>query len=141
MTVEVREVTDYAPCIALRRTVFCEEQGYGLEEEPDALDPQARHLLGLVDGVPMGAARLLSAGDVGKIGRVCVLPAARGTGLGARLMEVAVAKLAEDPALARAYLSAQTQALGFYERAGFVAEGPEYLDGAVPHRDMWRPLR
>jgi predicted GNAT family N-acyltransferase len=37
-------------------------------------------------------------------------------------------------------LSAQTHALAFYERAGFVAEGPEYLDCDIPHRLMRRTL-
>ncbi|MEI4484677.1 GNAT family N-acetyltransferase [Frigidibacter sp. MR17.14] len=141
MRVEIVEAPDFAPCAALRRRVFMDEQGFTEAEEFDALDADAIHLLGLVDGVPMGTARLLRAGDVGKIGRVCVLPEARGTGLGARLIEASLARLAKDPALSRAYLSAQTQAIGFYERAGFAAEGPEYLDGTVPHRDMWRALR
>jgi predicted GNAT family N-acyltransferase len=33
-------------------------------------------------------------------------------------------------------LSAQTHALGFYEKFGFVAEGQVYLDCDIPHRDM-----
>mgnify|MGYP002653135186 CR=1 FL=1 len=31
---------------------------------------------------------------------------------------------------------AQTHALGFYERLGFVAFGPVYDDAGIPHRDM-----
>jgi hypothetical protein len=37
-------------------------------------------------------------------------------------------------------LHAQTHALGFYERLGYVVEGPEYLDGGIPHRTMTRSL-
>ena len=32
--------------------------------------------------------------------------------------------------------SAQTHALGFYEKFGFVAFGDEYLDVGIPHRSM-----
>jgi len=139
--VEVGVTEDLAACLALRRTVFIEEQGVPEADELDDLDGQAVHLLALVGGVPMGSARLLRAGETGKIGRVCVLASARGTGLGVALMEKALAVLAEDPALRRAKLSSQTHALGFYERLGFVAEGAEYLDAGIPHRDMVRPLR
>ena len=31
---------------------------------------------------------------------------------------------------------AQTHALGFYERLGFVAFGDEFDDAGIPHRDM-----
>ena len=141
MRVEVGVTEDLAACLALRRTVFIEEQGVPEADELDDLDGQAVHLLALVGGVPMGSARLLRAGETGKIGRVCVLASARGTGLGVALMEKALAVLAEDPALRRAKLSSQTHALGFYERLGFVAEGAEYLDAGIPHRDMVRPLR
>lgn len=141
MTVEVRVTEDLATCRALRRTVFIEEQGVPEADELDDLDGQAVHLLALVGGVPMGSARLLRKGETGKIGRVCVLAAARGTGLGVALMEKALAVLAADPALLVAKLSSQTQAMGFYARLGFVAEGAEYLDAGIPHRDMVRPLR
>jgi ElaA protein len=73
---------------------------------------------------------------VGKIGRVCVLKAARGTGLGAALMRAAVAQFRSLPGITKVKLGAQTHALGFYERLGFVAEGPEYMDAGIPHRDM-----
>jgi predicted GNAT family N-acyltransferase len=38
-------------------------------------------------------------------------------------------------------LSAQTHAIGFYEKFGFVVEGGEYLDCNIPHRDMRKFLR
>lgn len=141
MSVEVRVTKDLATCLALRRTVFIEEQGVPEADELDDLDGQAVHLLAFVDGVPMGSARLLRKGETGKIGRVCVLASARGTGLGVALMEKALAVLAADPGLRWAKLSSQTHALGFYERLGFVAEGAEYLDAGIPHRDMVRSLR
>ena len=37
-------------------------------------------------------------------------------------------------------LSAQTQALGFYERLGYTAYGPEFDDAGLPHRWMTRVL-
>ncbi|MFY9494463.1 MAG: GNAT family N-acetyltransferase, partial [Limnochordia bacterium] len=33
-------------------------------------------------------------------------------------------------------VDAQLQAIPFYSRLGFVAEGDEFLDGGIPHRRM-----
>ncbi|MBL4915793.1 GNAT family N-acetyltransferase [Szabonella alba] len=127
---------DIAACRALRRIVFIEEQGVSEADEIDDLDDEAIHLLALQDGRPVGSARLLIRGETGKIGRVCVLRAARGTGLGAALIRAAIAEFRALPGIKRAKLGAQTHALGFYEGLGFAAEGPVYDDAGIPHRDM-----
>ena len=101
----------------------------------DGRDGEAVHLLATRDGAPVGTARLLITGGKGKIGRVCVLREARGTGLGAALIAAALESLRKR-GCATAVLGAQTHALGFYERLGFAAFGPEYLDAGIPHRDM-----
>lgn len=128
--------TDIAACRALRRTVFIEEQGVPEADEIDDLDGEAIHLLAEVEGRPVGSARLLVRGETGKIGRVCVLAEQRGTGLGAALIRAAVAELRRIPGVRQARLGAQTHALGFYEKLGFTALGPEYIDAGIPHRDM-----
>lgn len=136
----IQVVTDYAPCIALRRAVFMDEQGISEAEEMDDLDDSAIHLLATVDGRPAGTARLLINGETGKIGRICVLKDQRGTGLGAKLVVAAMDHLRTIPSVTRAKLSAQDHAIGFYERLGFVAEGPFYDDAGIPHKDMVRQL-
>ena len=133
-------VTDYAPCIALRRAVFIVEQGISEAEEMDDLDDTAIHLLARVDGVPAGTARLLVNGEIGKIGRICVLQEHRGTGLGARIVEAAIDHLRTMPGVTKAKLGAQDHAIGFYEKLGFVGYGPFYDDAGIPHRDMIRDL-
>lgn len=127
---------DIALCQRLRRIVFIEEQGVSEADEVDGLDATAIHLLAQRDGMPVGTARLLVSGETGKIGRVCVLPAARGTGLGAALVRAAVEEFRAMPGITRIKLGAQTHALGFYAALGFVATGPEYMDAGIPHRDM-----
>ncbi|WP_210530046.1 GNAT family N-acetyltransferase [Rubellimicrobium arenae] len=139
MRIEVTRTTDLETCQRLRRTVFIEEQAVPEDLEVDGLDPDAIHLLAWGDGHPLGTARLLVKGDTGKIGRVCVLPEARGLGLGAALIRAAVEELGAL-GLARAKLGSQTHAIPFYERLGFVAEGPVYDDAGIPHRDMVRTL-
>lgn len=138
--ISIAPTRDIATCRALRRRVFIEEQGVSEADELDDLDDQAIHLLATKDGTPLGSARLLVLGETGKIGRVCVLPQARGTGLGAALMRAAIAEFRRIPGVARVKLGAQTHALGFYERLGFQATGPEFMDAGIPHRDMVLPL-
>lgn len=133
-------VTDDLPtCQALRRAVFIIEQNVPEELELDGMDEAATHLLATVDGHPAGTARLMIKGDTGKIGRVCVLAAHRGTGLGEQLIAAALDHF-RSLGLPRAYLSSQTHAIPFYERLGFAAEGPDYDDAGIPHRDMYRAL-
>ena len=133
-------VADYAPCIALRRAVFIVEQGISEAEEMDDLDDTAIHLLARVDGAPAGTARLLVNGEIGKIGRICVLQEHRGTGLGAQIVMAAIDHLRTMPGVTKAKLGAQDHAIGFYEKLGFVGYGPFYDDAGIPHRDMIRDL-
>lgn len=136
MTPTITLTDDIATCRALRRIVFIEEQGVSEADEVDDLDGEAEHLLASLAGEPVGSARLLTLGDTGKIGRVCVLADRRGTGLGAALVRAAVARFRATPGITRVKLGAQTHALGFYEALGFTAIGPEYDDAGIPHRDM-----
>lgn len=136
MTLTIGVTTDIAACRALRRTVFIEEQGVSEADEVDDLDGQAIHILATQDGVPVGSARLLTYGNTGKVGRVCVLARARGTGLGAALMQAAVAQFRTMPGITAVKLGAQLHALAFYERLGFTPYGEVFLDAGIAHRDM-----
>ncbi len=138
--IEIGETRDIATCRALRRTVFIEEQGVSEADEVDDKDDEAIHLLAWLNGRPVGSARLLVLGDTGKIGRVCVLADQRGTGLGAALMRAAVERFRQVPGVKTVKRGAQTHALGFYERLGFTAHGPEFDDAGIPHREMVLPL-
>lgn len=140
MTPEISATQDLAMCHRLRRIVFIEEQGIPEPDEWDDLDGQAIHLLATLDGVAVGTARLLKSNDTGKIGRICVLKSARGTGLGAALVSAGIDQLAKDPALSRVQLSAQVHATGFYQKLGFSICSGEYDDAGIPHQDMERAL-
>jgi predicted GNAT family N-acyltransferase len=132
----IEETTELDTCRVLRRTVFIEEQNVPEAEEWDGLDAEAIHLLAWDGERPVGTARILEKGHIGKIGRVCVLSDARGTGLGAAQIRAALAILRDRPGITQAKLGAQTHAIGFYEKLGFAAQGPIYDDAGIPHRDM-----
>ncbi|MFF1446891.1 GNAT family N-acetyltransferase [Streptomyces sp. NPDC058274] len=143
------DTTDREACFAVRKEVFVVEQSVPEDLEYDAYDADALHVLALrADGTPLGTGRLLHGeaavartGDplVGSLGRLAVTREARGLGVG-----VALVRAIEDAARARGLvavdLHAQTHALGFYERLGYVAYGPEFPDAGIPHRSMRRAL-
>lgn len=138
MSVIISLTDDIVACHALRRAVFIDEQGVSEAEEIDDLDDACLHLLALDGDAPVGTARVNIQGGLAKIGRVCVVKSHRGTGLGAALIQKAL-EVSRGKA-ARAKLGAQTHALGFYEKLGFVATGPIFDDAGIPHRDMVRDL-
>ncbi len=135
-TLKIEVTQDIPTCQALRRVVFIDEQGVSEADEVDGLDGRAIHLLAWDGECPVGTARLLVKGAVGKIGRVCVLPEARGLGLGAALIRSALEELGRIPGVSEAYLGSQSHATGFYEKLGFQVEGEEFLDAGIPHRHM-----
>ena len=135
---------DREACFAVRKEVFVAEQGVPEDIEYDAHDADAVHVLAVrADGVPLGTGRLLHGaaaaakngdGDpsVGSLGRLAVTAAARGLGVGGAG--------GGGGGGAAVDLHAQTHALGFYERLGYQAYGPEFPDAGIPHRAMRRSL-
>ena len=97
-------------------------------------DAACLHAIARSEGRPVGTGRLLPDGH---IGRMAVLKAWRGQGVGAAMLTVLIdaARARGDRAVA---LSAQTHALGFYRRFGFINEGPEYIEAGIPHQAMRR---
>ncbi|MFI9647504.1 GNAT family N-acetyltransferase [Streptomyces sp. NPDC052040] len=141
---------DREACFAVREEVFVREQGVPEDIEYDAHDAGADHVLAVrEDGVPLGTGRLLygeaaagrTGGDpsVGSLGRLAVTREARGLGVGAALVR-AIEDAARARGLTAVDLHAQTRALGFYERLGYTAYGPEFPDAGIPHRAMRRPV-
>ena len=132
---------DLRTCLRLRWTVFVEEQGVRPSEEVDAHDgdPAAVHALALLDGVPCGAARFIfAAPGVAKIQRMAVIDDVRKRGVGRALLAFLEEEARRQGAL-RLTLWAQTHARGFYQRAGYAAEGPEFDDAGLPHVSMSKP--
>ncbi len=123
---------DQATLKAIRFEVFVEEQKVPAEEEIDAHDPVSIHAIVWTNGMAAGCGRLLPDGH---IGRMAVRKPYRGLGVGALVLQHLIDR-ARQRGDHEVVLSAQTHAMGFYEKFEFVAEGGEYLDCNIPHRDM-----
>jgi predicted GNAT family N-acyltransferase len=117
----------------IRTTVFVDEQRVPVDMEIDEWDERSVHAVAFDrSGAAVGTGRLLPDGH---IGRMAVLAAARGAGVGSALLG-ALMDEARRRGHRRTVLSAQTHAVGFYGRHGYVAFGSEYMDAGIPHVDM-----
>lgn len=121
----------------LRQAVFEAEQGVPMAMGGDASDADALHVVAYNRfGLPVGTGRLRQeAPGCARIGRVAVHAALRGSGVGATLMRtlVAEARARGDREVA---LAAQTSALRFYERLGYVPRGPAFEEAGRGHQEM-----
>ena len=118
---------------AVRRAVFVEEQQVPEELEWDDADERAYHVLATAaDGASIGTGRLKLDGH---IGRMAVLRTWRGQGVGGKILATLLS-LAQKEGCGTARLHAQTHAIGFYEKFGFVAAGAEFDEAGIPHRLM-----
>lgn len=121
---------------AIRQAVFIEEQRVPEELEWDETDHVAEHFLVRDDKhSPLATARLYPTGTGdGAIGRMAVVKAARGQGVGRELLRhMMKAGAAQYEHLV---LSAQESAIPFYQRLGFFVCSDSYQDAGIPHRDM-----
>jgi predicted GNAT family N-acyltransferase len=121
----------------VRCEVFIKEQKIPRSIEFDGLDATALHWLALSgDGDPIGTVRLLSTGQ---IGRLAVLNAFRGIGVGSRLVQHAVAA-ALAHGWQEVWLNAQYARREFYGSLGFIVISDVFEEAGIPHQRMLRRL-
>lgn len=130
----------YEDALNIRYKVFVKEQHVPVEVETDELEDKSHHLVLYENQKPVGTARIYHRGDgIYKIQRVAVLKEARKQGIGARLIKECELQIKKLQGI-QITLGAQLQALPFYENLGYTAEGPEFMDAGIPHREMTKNL-
>ena len=121
---------------SVRRKVFVDEQGVPLNLELDELDETADHFIVYTAEIPIGAGRIRESNTgIGKVERVCVLPEYRGKHIGVLVMQ-ALEDHATKKGFEKVVLNAQSHAVPFYEKIGYVITSPEFMDADIPHRAM-----
>ena len=105
-------------------------------DEWDGMEDVSTHFLAnRIDGTPVGCARLMPDGQ---IGRLAVLQADRGQGIGRQLME-AVIEFGQREGIAPLHLHAQLHAIDLYESLGFTITGDIFWDAGIEHVPMTLP--
>ena len=110
------------------------------ELERDGLDENALHLVAVdPSGAVVATCRLVRRGRTMALQRMAVDRAARGRGLGARLLDAAHEEAAAAGA-GEVELHAQVAVRDFYARAGYATEGPEFEEAGIAHVVMRRAV-
>jgi len=116
-----------------REEVFIKEQAVPVQEEWDEYDAVSCYVIAVDEsGLPLGTGRLSPAG---KVGRLAVLREHRRRGIGSAMLK-ALLEMAKAEGHHTVFLHAQCQALDFYAKQGFTAQGPEFMEAGIAHRKM-----
>ncbi|EEY92841.1 GNAT family N-acetyltransferase [Acinetobacter junii] len=116
----------------IRKQVFIIEQNIPEEEEWDDQDMISDHFVVYDQNQPIATARLLQNNSVG---RVAVLKAYRGQGIG-RMIMLEIIRQAHQQDRKFLHLSSQVHAISFYEKLGFSIQGDAYDECGIPHIKM-----
>ncbi len=118
--------------LRLRSEVFVVEQGcVFLDLDGRDTEPGAIHLWIERDGRMVGYARILPRAAATEVGRIVTPAGVRGTGIGARLMREAMARI-EGPIV----LKAQARLSRWYEHFGYRIAGAPFVEDGIPHVPM-----
>jgi predicted GNAT family N-acyltransferase len=130
-----------AEAVAIRRSVFIQEQGVPEPDELDGKDGDRTHFLARdAAGRAIGCACLRPYGAQHKVERVAVLSELRGMGLGRDLMS-AVEAHAREIGAGELVLHAQASVVAFYEKLGWTPSGPRFLEAGIEHQKMGKHLK
>lgn len=127
-----------AAAAAIRYDVFMEEQGF--QNEFDAIDDRARHLVLFIEDEAVGTCRFYEENGVIYIGRVCVRKNHRGKSFGSAMLS-AVEKIVCAEGGGTTTLHAQVQAQPFYEKLGYTAYGAIDQEEGCPHIWMRKVIK
>ena len=120
----------------IRTQVFICEQCITEADEWDDQDLISQHFVIYDQDQPIATARLLENNSVG---RVDVLKAYRGQGLGQMIM-LEIIGYAQKQRRSVLTLSSQVHAISFYEKLGFTVQGNSYDECGIPHIEMTMSL-
>jgi predicted GNAT family N-acyltransferase len=128
---------DRLAAYCIRSIVFMGEQACPFREEFDGLDADCIHVLGVLDGEPVAAARIRDVDGWAKLERIAVVPRLRGRGAGHALVEFLL-RTAREAGFRRFKMHAQVHLEAFYAQHGFVRDGGFFQEAGIDHVKMVR---
>lgn len=130
---EVRESWQQALVFEIRQKTFVEGQKIPLQAEFDEIYCKKYHYLLLHEkDQGIGTARInLDSKEYGKIERVAILPSYQSKGYGQKLIESCETWIAKR-GLSKIVIVSQKQAVGFYEKLGYIADESMTRPSEIP---------
>jgi predicted GNAT family N-acyltransferase len=119
----------------IRTVVFLHEQNIPEELEWDEYDKSALHFGLFYKSCLVAYARSIE-NNVYWIGRMAVQKEYRNISIGSHLLQLVIAFLRDRNSQKDIFVSAQVQAIHFYEKNNFSVRRKTYLDAGILHTDM-----
>lgn len=133
---EVKTQKDLETEREIRKKVFVEEQRVPSQIEFDEHENDSVHFLIKKDDITVGCVRYRWSGPDIKIERLAVLKEHRGQGFGKYAVESMI-RIALERKPERIHLHSQIAAKEFYEKCGFRAIGPSFMEAGIEHIRMY----
>ena len=119
----------------IRRSVFIIEQLVPEALEWDDWDNKAKHIVLIFNNIPIGCARLIFVDEIVRLERMAIIKSKRNQGFGSKLV-YEIIRIAKNKNIKKVIISAQIQALSFYQKIGFIAEGKIFKEAGIKHKKM-----
>ncbi|NKZ27786.1 GNAT family N-acetyltransferase [Vagococcus lutrae] len=130
----------YQDALALRKTIFVEEQNVPLSLEIDPYEKHCRHFVLYHDERPLATCRSLPLENAQlKLQRMAVKKEYRGQHIGSYLLNHVIED-AQNEGYQSIILGAQEHAVPFYQALGFNICSERYMDADIPHFDMKKEI-
>jgi predicted GNAT family N-acyltransferase len=137
--IDAKKDKDLEDAYQVRREVFILEQKVPEEEKIDEADLRSHHVVVYAADSPVATGRLFNDGKNWLIGRISVLKEFRGKHAGKLVVEKLLEKAAESGAK-EVHVYAQTHAIDFYRKSGFVDYGDTFQEAGIKHLSMMKVL-
>jgi predicted GNAT family N-acyltransferase len=134
-----KTVKDRAAVLSIRKAVFVRGQGVALSREMDGKDDEAKHVIAVIGGKPVGCARIRLVHGRAKVERMAVLARYRNKGIGGAIMRYIFSYLKQRK-VKDVYVHSQYAVREFYRRYGFRQHGKVFIDAKMKHIAMTRSL-
>jgi predicted GNAT family N-acyltransferase len=130
---------EYHQMVKLRDDILRKPLGLSLSREE--LEKEKDHLLiaAYEDEKMLGCCMLVEEGKTVRLRQMAVLNDLQGKGIGRALMQFAE-NLARDRGYKKITMHARKNAIGFYEKMGYVVLGKEFQELDIPHYNMEKKL-
>jgi predicted GNAT family N-acyltransferase len=126
----------YDDSLQIRKKVFIEEQGIPPELEYDDQDGQAEHFVAYLNDVPVSTARVISGeGSTVVLGRVAAIKEYRHKGITRKVIE-RIEEFEKEIGCSEIQLHAQSSAILFYQKMGYVGFGEPFEEAGIEHLSM-----
>jgi len=126
--------------LRIRETVFIKGQNVPVSRERDGLEDEAKHVIVLLRGKPIGCARVRFIDGKSKLERIALLPKYQRKGFGKKLMAYLIS-YSKRHKVKEIYLHGQCRIQKFYEDAGFKTRGKVFMDGGMRHYEFYMEPR